>query len=202
MQHDRGDYALDGAALRVGSTATTDMGCDPARHAEDEWLAGFLSARPAWEESGQGIVLSTEDASVTFVDRAVVHPDVALVGTTWVVDGFVNGEGSGASVSSARGDAAGVVFDPNGFVTGHDGCNDFGYGGTAGDAPTDGLRYEVDGAEISFRGAPASTLIACPEVDVDRFWAVLSGESRWEVDGSRLTLIDRHGQGVTFVAGE
>ncbi|MGH2687416.1 MAG: META domain-containing protein, partial [Actinomycetota bacterium] len=43
-----GPVRLDGGRLVVEGLSTTEMGCDPTRHARDEWLAAFLSGAPAW----------------------------------------------------------------------------------------------------------------------------------------------------------
>ena len=194
-----GDYTIERQVLRVDAVSMTEMGCDPARHDQDQWLADLVSSAPTLEPIDDGFVLRANTTEITFVDRAVVEPDVDLIGTTWLVDGFIEGRGPNASVSSTSHEAM-LVFDGNGFVTGHDGCNDFGFAGEAGQPPTQGLRYEVDENEIAFSGAAVTTDKACPDVETDRFWAVLSGSVTWEIDGSRLTLHDDAGHGVSFNA--
>ena len=116
-----------------------------------------------------------------------------------MVDGYVEGSDPDSAVSSTS-DAGSLVFGADGFVTGDDGCNSFGFAGEAGEPPTQGLRYEVRGDEIVFAGSAVITDKACPGRDVDRFWAVLSGTVSWQIDGSRLTLRDGTGRGVTYSA--
>jgi heat shock protein HslJ len=198
--HIVGGFTADDGFLRVDALGTTDMGCDPARHEQDEWLAEVLSSSPAVEARHDGLVIRGDRAEITFVDRATADPDRELVATTWIVDGFVSGSGPDGSVASAAGEDARVVFEANGFVTGSDGCNELGYGGPSAQEPTDGLRYEVDGDRITFSGAPVTTARACPDVDTDRFWAVLTGTVTWDVDGSRLSLLDETGRGVVYRA--
>ncbi len=41
-----GPASFEGGHLVVDDLATTEMGCDPPRHAQDEWLARFLTSRP------------------------------------------------------------------------------------------------------------------------------------------------------------
>ena len=195
-----GDYTVDDGVLRVSATSMTEMGCDPPRHGQDEWLAGFLSAEPTIERTDDGVVLQTEAVTVTLVDESVVDPDRELTGTTWVVDGYIDGAGPDGSTSSAPGDTARIVLEDNGFVTGHDGCNGFGYGGEANAEPISGLRYEVAGDQITFSGSAVTTDMACPGIDTERLWAVLSGTVTWSIDGSRLTLVADDGRGVTFHA--
>jgi heat shock protein HslJ len=54
-----GDFSLEGGALVVGEIMQTDMGCDPLRLAQDEWLGDFLRNRPTWRLSGRELVLRT-----------------------------------------------------------------------------------------------------------------------------------------------
>src|SRR3990172_6688727 len=42
-----GTYRLDGGRLLVEGGAMTEMGCDEARSAQDNWLFGFLGSDPA-----------------------------------------------------------------------------------------------------------------------------------------------------------
>lgn len=195
-----GDASIDDAVLRVTAVSTTEMGCDAPRHSQDEWLAGVLSSEPTVERTDDGFVLRADDVVITFVDESIVEPDVPLVGTTWIADGFIEGGGPDGAVSSAPGDPASVVFADNGFVTGDDGCNGFGYGGEAGADPTDGIRYEVTNDHISFSGSAVSTLIGCPDHDPARFYAILSGSVTWTIDGDNLTLLAPDGSGVMYRA--
>ena len=71
---------------------TTDMGCDPQRHAQDEWLADLLQARPSITLSGSSLTLTTADAALHLVDRVVADPDRPLIGTRWRVDTVVEGD--------------------------------------------------------------------------------------------------------------
>jgi heat shock protein HslJ len=198
--HIGGRFTVDDGTLHVDALAMTDMGCDAARHEQDEWLAALLSSAPTVEPLDDGLVLRSGYVEIMFVDRSTVDPERDLVATTWTVDSYVTGTGSDGTVSSATGDDARVTFDANGYVTGHDGCNEFGYGGPASQEPTDGLRYVVDGDRIVFSGAAVTTARACPDVDTDRFWAVLEGTVTWDVDGSLLTLFDETGHGVLYRA--
>lgn len=195
-----GDATVDDGVLRVGAVSTTEMGCDPPRHAQDEWLAGFLSAEPTVERTDTGFVLRTDDVTITFVDESVADPDRPLVGTTWLVDGYTSGSGLDGAVSSPGPNEASVVFGDEGFVTGTDGCNGFGYGGEAGVEPTDGIHYEVTGDRISFSGSAVSTMMGCPDHDPARFYGILQGTVTWAIDGPRLTLTADDGTGVMYRA--
>jgi heat shock protein HslJ len=61
--------------LVVGDMATTEMGCDAPRHAQDEWLARFLTSRPEWSRSGADLTLDNGTTRVVLQDREVADPD-------------------------------------------------------------------------------------------------------------------------------
>jgi heat shock protein HslJ len=198
-----GTYRLEGGVLVVeDGLAMTEMGCDPPRHAQDEWFAELLGAGPTVELDGDVLTLTAGDTVVVFQDREVAEPDRDLVGTTWEVDGYADGADPDDAAMSAPADVtASVRFEGNGYVTGRDGCNDFGFGGAEGEV-TDGLRYEVDGDQLVLTGAPASTMVACPSLDehLDRFWSALTGTVTWSVEADRLRLTGEDGRAVTFRA--
>ncbi len=196
-------YEIGDGVLRIEGMAGTEMGCDPERHDQDAWIADLLSSGPTVEPTDDGFVLSTETTTVRFVDREIAEPDADLVGTTWIVNGFLDGE---TAMSSAPPREEGFLrFEENGFVTGHDGCNRFGFaeGAAPDEAGSDlGLRYEVDGDRITLEGDTVQTLIDCDDEYVERFRAVLTGPVAYEIEASSLTLLVDDGRGVTLTAEE
>jgi heat shock protein HslJ len=133
--------------------------------------------------------------------------DLPLIGTDWTVIGFVDGEAS--ELVDAPGETpAAVGFEENGFVSGSDGCNGFGYvvDETATDAERAelGLVYEIDGNRITFAGSPLSTLRGCPGEDYESYgqavMAVLRGTVTYQIDGHQLTLRAVDGRGVMYTA--
>lgn len=197
-----GPYELDGPELVVRELAMTEMGCDSERHEQDRWFADLLLSGPAVAVDGDELTLTAAETVVRFVDRDVAEPDQELVGTTWEVEGFADGQGPGSSAMSFAVEEPGAVrFDGNGFVSGSDGCNGFAVGGTEGEA-TDGLRYEVVGDEVRFTGDAPQTLVACPDLAEyqERFWAALTGTVSWSIDDDRLTLVGEDGGVVALRA--
>lgn len=181
-----GSYSLEGDVLRVAAASMTEMGCDGPRHDQDQWLSTFLSAGPTVTEEADAVVLRTSTTTLRLVDRRDVEPDAALVGTTWTVSGFIDGET--ASSSSAADRAPGMVLGADGRIQGHDGCNDF-----AAD-------YVVAGSEIT-TSAPESTQRACDdERTAEAVRAVLGTTVTYEITGSNLTLVAPDGRGVTYTA--
>jgi heat shock protein HslJ len=82
-----GPVRTDGGRIAVADLATTEMGCDPERHAQDAWLAGFLTGRPAWRYEAPRLELRAGSTTVVLLDRAVADPDRPVEGTTWGLDG-------------------------------------------------------------------------------------------------------------------
>ena len=130
-----GTYRVDGGTLRFEGGSMTEMGCDPERHAQDDWLFTFLGSGPSVALSGNDLVLTSSSVVIRLVDREIAEPDLALVGPTWTVVSIVDGD----AVSSVPFDVvATLTFGADGQVAVSTGCNDGG--GT----------YAVAGETISF----------------------------------------------------
>lgn len=197
--HLSGPYTFEDDKLTVTNMGGTEMGCDPARYEQDQWLSEFLGSGPTVSSAGDGFVLDNGTTSMRFVDRESAEPSADLVGTTWEVTGFIDGEVA-SSLPAGLLKTPVVVFDPSGFVTGHDGCNGFGFGGPDAGPPTDGLAYVVEGSTLTFNGDPATDLMLC-EIDVRaELFAALTGQATYEITGPNLTIVARDGQGATFTA--
>lgn len=146
--------------------------------------------------------MRTENPATTHEGPVADQP---LTGTDWTVIGFVDGDSN--DLVAAPGDTPGAVrFEENGFVSGHDGCNGFGYvvDETATDAERAelGLVYEVEAARITFTGSSLSTLRGCLGTNHERYSqavrAVLRGTVTYEIDGRQLTLRANDGRGVIY----
>lgn len=171
---------------------TTDMGCDPARHDQDGWLADFLVAGPRYALDGDRLTLTAGTATIELVDREVADPDRPLETTVWTLDGLIDGD----TVSSVPGDvAATVTFDAEaGTVTVEGtGCN--GGGGS----------YTLDESAHELTVGPlAWTRMACgePSATVEAaLGAVLQGAVAYEIEAGALTLSHPGGKGLTLRAG-
>ncbi len=115
-----GSYAVDGDTLVTDALAMTEMGCDQARHEQDDWISTFFGQRPAIALSGDDLVLTVDDTVMTLLDREIADPDLPLAGTTWLVDSIVTNESESsvpmAAVSTFR-------FSDDGRVDIDTGCN-------------------------------------------------------------------------------
>src|SRR5687767_1310518 len=121
-----GAASFEDGRLVVDDLATTEMGCDPPRHAQDEWVAAFLTGRPRSTLDGPTLTLENGTTRMVLDDRKVADPDRALRGTKWVVDTIVEGESASSVPAGAE---AHVVFgdgEDRDRFGGHAGCNGMG----------------------------------------------------------------------------
>lgn len=178
-----GTYRLDGGTLVFEGGGMTEMGCDPDRHAQDEWISELLGSRPGVSLTGDELVLTAGSTVVHLLDREVADPDLALAGTLWTVDSIISGD---AESSVPEGAVATLRFAADGTVS-VTGCN------------TGGGRYEVSGdrlrlidiavTEIGCTGAAGALEVAVlPVIGV--------GELRYQIEAGRLTLRAGNGSGL------
>jgi len=116
-----GSYAVDGDTLVTDALAMTEMGCDQARHEQDDWISTFFGQLPAIALSGDDLVLTVDDTVMTLLDREIADPDLPLAGTTWLVDSLLSGEGGASSVPV--GAVSTFRFSDDGRVDIDTGCN-------------------------------------------------------------------------------
>lgn len=181
-----GPVDTGGGKLAVDGLATTEMGCDGPRHAQDEWLAGVLGDGPTWRLDDQTLTVSTADAELVLTNREVTDPDLSLAETEWAVDTLIDGQ---TASSVPAGATATLVFNES-QVAISAGCN----GGSAD--------YTMTGDTIRF-GRANMTLKAC-EPDIMRLeaavLAVTRDEVTFEIDADRLTITHPSGKGLQLRA--
>ncbi len=164
--------------------AVTEMACDAPLMDQDEWFAAFMTAGPRVSLSGDTLVLAAGDAVIRFTDRRIARPDAPLRGTTWVLDGVIDGD-TASSVPVGVTSTLRIDGDRLFLETG---CNGGGADVSVGD---DRLRV----------GALVLTRAACSDARGSVEAAVLEvlrGEVRYRIDGS-LT-ISRGTVGLTYRA--
>lgn len=96
-----GSYTLCDGKLCVSGLGNTDIGCDPQRHAQDEWFSDFFTATPQLSIAGAALTLQGASATLELVDREVADPDRPLAGRVWTVDTLIQG-GAASNVPTAR----------------------------------------------------------------------------------------------------
>lgn len=138
-------YRLDGDVLRIDGAAQTEMGCDPDRMDQDEWLFGFLGAGPTVRLEGAALILDGGGTIIRLLDREVAVPDLPLVGPTWTLVSIIDGD---VASSVPQGVVATLVFEAGGHVDVRTGCNQ------------GGGSYAVTDGTIALRDV-AFTLVLC-----------------------------------------
>jgi heat shock protein HslJ len=185
-----GPAGFERGRLVVGDLATTEMGCDPPRHAQDEWLARFLTSRPVWSRKGASLTLDNGTTRIVLQDREVADPDRPLRGTKWVVDTIVDGQSASSVPPGAE---ASLVFAQSGDeFQGNTGCN--GMGGNS--------QVHEDTSTITFSQV-ISTKMACDDgrMRLERaVFATLKGDVHYKVEAAFLTLDGPDGHGLRLRA--
>jgi heat shock protein HslJ len=104
----------------VNDIAETAMGClAPGVSEQDQWIADFLHSGPAWQLSGDALVLTSGDRVIHLVDRKTVDPDRPLVGTRWTVNGAFD---MNTAHTTAAPTPAWIMFGAGGSFTADTGC--------------------------------------------------------------------------------
>jgi len=184
-----GTYRIDDGVLVVGDLFTTEIGCDPERHAQDEFVAALLSSDPTIALEGDRLMIASADVEVELVDRAVADPDRPIVGTTWEVTGFLEGE---AATSFAVDEPATLVFNDDSSISGFDGCAAFTVPVEVADGSIGG---PVDGdGELQFGPIAVDDPAADCPAELDEYrslvQAVLAGQATYTIDGPNLTILN------------
>jgi heat shock protein HslJ len=175
----------DGRLSLGKDISSTAMGCLGAVQGQDSWIAGVLSAKPAWKLDGDKLVLSTESTTISLLDKESAEPDLALDGTHWKLTTIVTGESASHQAGFEK-----VWLTLNGErVTGSTGCNEF-----------QGVVARATG-KLTF-GEPATTRRACAGDAATVESLVLKGlkgDLTYTIDGSTLQLRSADG-GLDFTA--
>ena len=180
------EYTRDGAEITLGTAFMTEMYCmEPGvMDQEDRYIVHLMNVALYRVEGGRLILSDESGADLLIFDRAVEVPDIPLVGTDWVLDGYSTG---GDAVSSViAGTTITMKFSPDGNVTGNAGCNRYF------------AAYEVSG-EVMTIGPAGSTKIYCGEPEgimeqEARYLTLLESVAGYRIDGDRLDLLDEAGE--------
>jgi heat shock protein HslJ len=191
--HLSGDYRLDDARLMVDQLAMTEMGCDKPLMQQDDWLAGLLQQGPTVSLHGDQLTLTAQDVRITLQDRKVADPDRPLTGTTWVLDGIIDGE----TASSVPQGITATLRIVDGRMTFNDGLNYFG--------PTSpGSNVTIGPDTVQVHGEIAGSAVGCAEGHTcSADMSVLVQDFGYRIEADRLTVTGTGktaGRGLTFHA--
>lgn len=192
-----GPARFSDGTLIVSELAMTEMGCPgDGRHEQDQFVADFLTAAPAYTYDGTTLKLNTARVGMVLGPREQVQPDLPLENTRWNVTHTTQGPAAGAvddpnaAVSAGMAPPKAYLEFADGKVTGSDGCNRISGSAT------------IAGDMITF-GPIASTKMACPGVQgTEAVHQALTGEVTWRIDYNVLTLTNASGAGLQLQADE
>jgi heat shock protein HslJ len=183
-----GPVQVERGRLVVGDLSSTDMACTPELGAQDEWLAGVISADPAYALGGSRLRLAVGGTAIVLVDRQVADPDRPLEGPSWQLEGIVDGD---AVSSVPAGTGATLEFGDGQVLLRVEECNQGG-----GDV--------VIGESTLAVGPLRMTLRACEQHPAEveaAVTGVLTGTIAYEIDADMLTLTHPGGRGLVLRAG-
>jgi heat shock protein HslJ len=115
-----GTYRIEDGRLIFEGGSMTEMGCDPDRDAQDQWLIAFLGSRPVARLAGNDLTLESGSVVVTLRDSEVVEPDANIVGPTWTLTSIIQAD---AVSSVPDGQSATLKFGADGSLEVFAGCN-------------------------------------------------------------------------------
>lgn len=183
-------FAISGDGRLVTSgMSITEIGCDPDRHAQDDLVMALLASEPGFVRDGGGLTLSGDDVEMRFIPLDETDVDRRLIGTTWLYDGFDDGDA--VWFFSVAADATITFSGDLVHVVGP--CVDVEAVTTLGDAV-------VDLDRISW-----TTTDGCDEehVEFQRDLArVLDGRLTVAIDGPRLRLVNDAGHALNARAAD
>jgi len=188
-----GEIALDGANVTISGVGGTEMACLDAGVMEQESAYySALSAAQTIARDGESLVIGYEGGELRYTMQAPT-PDASLTGTEWQLHTFVEGETADAAASSLIADSmVTIMFNEDGSVGGHGGCNS--YGG----------QYQVDGESLTISDL-VSTLMACEAEGVTEqetmYLNALETAESYSIEGDQLT-INYPGGTLIFSAGQ
>jgi heat shock protein HslJ len=166
-----GGYKIKGGVLTVTNLATTEIGCEAARAAQDKWLGEFLTAGPEIVSGDKSITLKSGATVVKLTDKTIARPDVLLAGTRWNVETVITGD-----TASSTSTPAFIQFSNDGRFKASNDCGRIE--GTA----------TPKGDTITFAGKWA-ILADCPAAaSVPHFEHLLNGTAHYEINSDQLTL--------------
>jgi len=166
-----GRYKVNDGVLTVTNLATTEIGCEAARAAQDKWLGDLFTAGPEIVSGDKSITLKSGATVVKFTDKKIVRPDVPLAGTRWSVETVITGDTATSSSTSAW-----IAFRNDGLFTASNGC-----GQIAGTATS-------SGSTITFTGSWTILAKCRVGVAVPFFDHLLGGTVHYEINSDQLTL--------------
>lgn len=182
--------AGEDGSFAVGELSWTEMACEPDVMDVEQAVLRALLAVTSFELADGRLTVQGADAVLSFETVAPV-PVADIVGTTWVLDSYLQGDAASSLPSMGL---ATLRLDADGALVGSTGCRRL-----------EGEWIEA-GAEIvftSFSAIDDPAAGACPP-DAERLdgliISVLGDGFSAVVDGDRLTVMSQGGDGLSYTS--
>jgi heat shock protein HslJ len=186
--HYSGPYEVTNTSLVMNEMSATEMGCDANLMTQDAWLAEFFEKDPTLTLAGDTLTLTTNNATLTFLDRIVADPDRPLTGVTWNVDTLISGDAASSIPTTLE--EPSLHFEDDGTLVVETGCNS----GTG--------TFEVHAEELTFSDV-TFTQSTCSNSEATALLEQLTdvfidGTATYDIEAARLT-IERGDVGISAV---
>ncbi|MFD3400191.1 META domain-containing protein [Kribbella sp. NPDC058693] len=181
-----GELLTDGK-LWLQGVGGTQMRCEPALQAQEEWLKTFLTSRPSWHVDGDQLTLTADGTTITLLDKKLAEPDLPLDGTRWnVLTTITNAD---LRYHRSQADPAWISFDGD-RLTGWTGCNEL-----SGTVTRTNTELNFTDVTITNHTCPGET------ADVEAaILTTLATTATYTIDHNTMVLINPAGVGLDLTA--
>lgn len=166
--------------LVTGEAASTLIGCAPDREAQDQWLAGFLSADPTWVASGNGLLTLTNGDTTIVLNELGVETGIKPTELWGLRFESVSVSETGiVPAPVVEGTTIVLTFTAPDRLTAHAGCNILNF------------QVQVTPSQLMVADNVASTEMACSHaLQAQDEWltALLTDDPHYAFTGGSLTL--------------
>jgi heat shock protein HslJ len=175
-----GEIAIDGRNITISGVGGTEMAClDPGVMEQESAYYSALTSATTITRDGDTLVIGYEGGELRYTMEQPT-PDPLLTGTEWQLNSFITGEtAEGAASSLIAGTTITLLFNEEGSMGGHGGCNSYG------------SQYQVDGETITISDL-VSTLMACEAEGVTEqettYLSALGTVETFAIEGNQLTI--------------
>lgn len=171
-----GAYSLCDGKVCMSELSSTEIGCDAALHAQDEWLADFFTSTPSINYAPPRLTITGDGATLEFLDREEADPDRSLEGRLWTIDTFIDGD---AASNFPLMNTPTIRFESDGTFVAFNTCN--GMEGT----------YTVDDQQLTLADVISDERSCDTDLTAqEHFSEVISpGTVAFTIEARRLTLM-------------
>lgn len=179
---------LANGRLWIDGLGGTQVGCEPALRAQEEWLKTFLTSNPSWRVDGDELTLASDGTTIRLLDKRIAEPAFPVDGIRWkVVTTITNAD---LRHHRYQAEQAWISFDGD-RLTGWTGCNELSGAVTR-------TNTELTFTTVATSGHPCTGETAEIEAAI---LTTLGSVVTYTIDHNRMTLLAPSGIGLDLKAG-